>query len=91
MSFRSISNFELILLNGRPTVIIANIGDYFYPEKLSKILSHCHKKDFFLVYTDLRSPSKYKNKLEEFIFDLDYQPKAMAISEIKFNYSLKKL
>ena len=47
MPFRSISNFELILLNGTPTVSNTNIGEYFYPEKLSKILSQCHQKDFF--------------------------------------------
>ena len=54
MPFRSISNFELKLLNSIPTVINANIGQYFYLEKLSKILSHCRKKIFFLFRADLK-------------------------------------
>ena len=87
MPFRSISNFELILQNGTPTVINANIGEYFYSEKLSKIFSHCHKKDFFLVHTNL-SLSKYKNKLKEFLFNLDYQLEAIAIFKTKFNFKI---
>ena len=47
MPIHSISNFELILQNGTLNVINANIGEYFYPKKLSKILSYRQKNDFF--------------------------------------------
>ena len=84
--FCSTSNFELALQNGTLSVFNANTGEYFYPEKLSKIFSHCIKRFFFLlVHTNLRSSPKNKNTREEFLFDLDYQPEAIAISKIKFD------
>ena len=39
----------------------------------------------FFCHTNLRSLSKNKNILEEFLFDLDYQPEAIATCETKFN------
>ena len=55
----SIDNFKLILQNGTPNVINANIGKYLYPEKSLKILFHFHKNDFFCSCKPKKS---FKNK-----------------------------
>jgi len=59
--------------------------DYLFPKKLANIVSHSSINDFFLVHFNVRSLSKNKEKVEEFISDFVRLPDTIAISETKLN------
>ena len=57
----------------------------FTPKNYQKCCLIAKKMIFSLLHTNLRSLSKNKSKLEEFLIDLDYQPEEIAISETKLS------
>ena len=47
--------------------------------------ANLNKDDFFTVHFNTRSLSKNKNKIDDFLIDIERMPDAIAISETKLN------
>ena len=63
--------------------IVSFVGAPTY--QLSKLTANLNKNDFFTVHFNTRSLSKNKNKIDDFLIDIERLPDAIAISETKLN------
>jgi len=87
MPYFKTSNLELNVLNNHFFKLNdVKYDEYFSLCKLSKLASNiAGKTDLFFLHFNVRSRSKNKEKVEEFLENFDRLPDVIGISETKLN------
>ena len=83
--FFSISNYEFKALFNFNSAIDQSRYEYVSVSKLSKLTANFNKNEFFTEHFNTRSLFKNKNKINDFLIDIERMPDAIAISETKLN------
>ena len=84
--FSLFSNYEFkALFNINSEVDENRYDEYVSLSKLSKLIANLNKNNFFTVHFNTRSLSKNKNKIDDFLIDIERMTDAIAISETKLN------
>ena len=86
MPFFATSNIEFELLTNKKWADLGSrYDDYLLSQKLANKSLHASPNDFFLLHFNVRSLSKIKDKIDEFLHDFERLPDLVAISETKLN------
>ena len=86
MPFFATSNIEFKLLTDNKWADLGSRYDeYHLPQKLADESLHPSSNDFFLLYFNVRSVPKNKDKIDEFLHDFERLPDLVAISETTLN------
>ena len=86
LPFFATSNIEFELLtNNKWADLGSRYDEYHLPQKLANKSLHASPNDFFLLHFNVRSISKNKEKIDEFLHDFERLPDLVAISETKLN------
>ena len=86
LPFFATSNIEFELLtNNKWADSGSRYDEYHLPQKLANKSLHASPNDFFLLHFNVRSLSKNKDKIDEFLHDFERLPDLVAISETKLN------
>ena len=86
LPFFAASNIEFELLtNNKWADLGSRCDEYHLPQTLANKSLHASPNDFFLLHFNVRSLSKNKDKIDEFLHDFERLPDLVAISETKLN------
>ena len=86
LPFFATSNTEFKLLtDNRWADLGSRYDEYHLPQKLANKSLDARPNDFFLLHFNLRSLSKNKDKIDEFLHDFERLPDLVAIVETKLN------